>query len=353
MKLLHVAANLGGGILVVLKELTAHQNRLENFEAKVLVVKKDQTQLDSEYFENLGERDFEDFISGYRPDAVIFHSHYYFEYLKFYKILVRRNIPYYIEPHGAFGTAAQEKSKYKKIIANRFVLNHFVKSAKGYIFLNDNEKKDSVFHTENDLVIHNGINTSEILKESVDGTKSYFYYIGRFDVFHKGLDVLFDALDLIEKKKEPVTLKMYGLGIKKDEEYINKRISSYKIVSVTNCGALDKKDQPEKLEQCGIMVLTSRYEGFPMTVLEAWKFGNPCVVTPGTNVYDEITANGLGWGTRLNAVDIANALLDAQKDYLDKRNFYINKTKEYVELNYNWTRIAQTSYDLFSLALKM
>ena len=347
MRLLHITAthlNLVGGIPVVLRDLVSAQNKIENFEARVLSIKADVSAMNSEFFDSLGDRSFDKYIDNYKPDVVIFHSHYYFDYIRFFRTLVKRNIPYFIEPHGSFGKAALQKSRLKKKIANGIVLRPFMKYARGYIFLNEAEKKDAQFTTNHDLIIPNGIDGEKIETRGYPQEPWSFYFIGRFDKSHKGLDYLFDALEILDKKNEKVSVKLYGKGTDKEVEYINHRISNLHSVSAISCGPIYGEDQARKLEQCGIMLLTSRYEGFPMTVLEAWKYGNPCLVTPGTNVAEETAENGLGWKSELNAYDIANAISLGLSEYSQQRTEYINRCKDYVRNKYDWYEIAQKSY---------
>lgn len=348
MRLLHVTAthlNLAGGIPVVLRDLVSAQNEIDGFEARVLSIKADTSAMNSQFFDFLGDTSFDNYIEEYKPDVVIFHSHYYFEYLRLYRSLVKKNIPYFIEPHGSFGKAALQKSRLKKRIANGVVLRPFMKHAKGYIFLNEAEKKDAQYSTNHDLVIPNGIDAGKIEKEICLQEPWSLYFIGRFDVTHKGLDFLFDALEIIDKKNERVSVKLYGTGTDEEVEYVNNRIKSLNSVLVSNCGPIYGEKQVKALEQCGIMLLTSRYEGFPMTVLEAWKYGNPCIVTPGTNVAEEIAENGLGWKTELNADDIALNIKKATQEYEEARTHFVVTCKNYVASKYSWAEIAQRSFE--------
>lgn len=351
MKLLHITAthlNLAGGIPVVLRDLVSAQNEIDGFEARVLSIKADISAMNSQFFDFLGDGSFDNYVEEYKPDVVIFHSHYYFEYLRLYRSLVKKNIPYFIEPHGSFGKAALQKSRIKKWIANNILLRNFMKSAYGYIFLNEAEKNDAQFKTNHDHIIPNGIDTGRIENAVCLQEPWCFYFIGRFDVNHKGLDYLFDALEILDKRGEKVSVKLYGTGTEEEVKYVNHRISTLHSVSAVNCGPIYGEDQARALEQCGIMLLTSRYEGFPMTVLEAWKYGNPCLVTPGTNVVKEIAENGLGWKTELNADDIANAISLGLSEYSQQRAEYINRCKIFVREKYDWNEIAKVSLEQLS-----
>lgn len=351
MRILHVTATHlkpASGITTVLRALVDAQNKIEGLKAKLLSITFDVSEIDSPYFDYLGEQSFEEYLRNFCPDVVIFHSHFLFLYIRLYKSVQKMGIPYFIEPHGSFGRAALQKSKYKKLVANYVLLRSFMKKAKGYIFLNEGEKKDSRFHRDGDIVIPNGIGADDIVEEYTPNESWLFYFIGRFDINHKGLDYLFDALDILEQKGESVKLELYGTGPEENIAYVNGKIKNYSSLQVTNCGPLYGQAQRELLEKRGVMVLISRYEGFPMTVLEAWKYGNPCLVTAGTNVMEEVMNHDLGWGTALDAGSIAEAILLTKKDYSGRQEMYIRNCKEYVKNEYSWDKIARISYEKLS-----
>ena len=92
------------------------------------------------------------------------------------------------------------------------------------------------------------------------------------------------------------------------------------------------------------MILTSRIEGFPVTVLEALSNGNPCIVTKGTNVMEMIETNNLGWGTDYD--NISETIIKAVTEYQNNMKNYSISTREFVFTNYLWEDIAIQSIDL-------
>ncbi|MFM0792713.1 glycosyltransferase [Streptococcus suis] len=353
MKLLHVTATHlkpTGGIPVVLSELVSHQNALTGFEARVLSIKSPVKDINSAYFDFLGDRLFADYIKFFSPDIVIFHSFYFWEYIKLYKILKKNNIPYFIQPHGSFMIESMKKSKIKKTVARAFFFNKFVRNSDGIVYLNQSEQKSSLYKCETNLIIPNGITIEDSLRKKGNKYKSSssveFYYLGRFDINHKGLDILIDALEMLDNSSEGrmITFSFYGVGSHSQVKYIENRIHRLRNINVFNRGPLLGKEKVEHL--CGkIMVLTSRYEGFPMTVLEALSYGNPCIVTKETNVLDEVVLNNLGWACSLDAQSIASAMLKAYDDYLTSQEEYFANCVNYVSSEYSWKRIAQISYE--------
>ena len=81
-----------------------------------------------------------------------------------------------------------------------------------------------------------------------------------------------------------------------------------------------------------------------MTVLEAWEYGNPCIVTPGTNVSNETMKNRLGWSVLCDSNEIADMINNAAKEYTQNRTDYVKRCKEYLREKYDWKEIAKQSY---------
>ena len=58
-----------------------------------------------------------------------------------------------------------------------------------------------------------------------------------------------------------------------------------------------------------MFVLTSRFEGQPVSLTEAFSYGLPVLVTPGTNFADIVSENRCGWTAAFDAREIADRML--------------------------------------------
>ena len=323
MRLLHVTATHlkpDGGVPVVLKQLVFEQNKVDDVEARVVSLVAPVDEMQSPYFEHVPVSEFEHFID----------------------IFVLR---YYIEPHGSFGRAAMKKSCVKKWIANRTIFKLQLANAYGFIFLNASEKNDSIYHTGNDIIIPNGIDPRFVKFDFINEKKPTLYFLGRYDIHHKGLDVLCEALKILDSRNLPITINFWGTGNKEAQGFLNEVSGSLKTVKLIINPAIHGEKKDLEIEQLGPMILTSRYEGFPMTILEAWRYGNPCIVTPGTNMSDEIVANNLGWATQMEPQEIANTITQALKEYSHNRYDYISRCKQHVTQEYSWEIVARKSIE--------
>ena len=344
MKILHITAthlNNYGGIPLVLKNLVDEQNAINNIESRVFSLVADISDANSDYFFKVDLQNLRVFLKSFSPTIVIIHSFFHIEYARVANILVQEKIPYYIEPHGSFVRAALKKSRVKKTLANATVFRRLIKGAYGFIYLNIGEMNASVYHTKRDIIIPNGISYMEMVPPKND--RINLYYIGRFDIHEKGIDVLIDALSIIEKEEYRLFFDFYGTGESESIQYIQRRIKGYKWVTIRLHKPIYGEEKDQLLAQNSISVLLSRHEGQPMTVLESWNYGNPCIITAETNLADEAEKNHIGWKTELKAEKIANTIKKAVKEYTQDRSGYIDRCRCHVKSCYSWKEIAALS----------
>ena len=57
-----------------------------------------------------------------------------------------------------------------------------------------------------------------------------------------------------------------------------------------------------------MFILTSRHEGFPMSILEALSYGLPVLITKGTNMTDLVHKASAGWTCETDPIEIAKTL---------------------------------------------
>ena len=355
MKILHITAiarlNGNSGIPAVLKALTDEQNKIDGIESRVLSLCASVESMTSTYFDYLGQKSISDYVKEYMPDLVIIHSFYHGEYARVAHVLKAYKIPFVLEPHGAFGVEAMKKSWLKKYIADRTVFRSLLKNSIAYIYTNEAEMNSSVYEKDRKCVIPNGVYEDAIKdasqKPHATLSKPVFYFLGRYDINHKGIDYLLNALKILDDKKEQVTVRLYGTGTEEQKKFIHEKIKEFKVIDVQDKGTIYGDAKKEALQNVNILLLTSRYEGSPMTILDALSYGNPCLVTPGTNVADELIENNIGWKVELNAESIAEGILRAAKEYVADAGGYYKRSQQHVLDNYIWENIAQQSIEAY------
>lgn len=224
-----------------------------------------------------------------------------------------------------------------------------------YIF--NNYLTDGIVFVSNDLMnrtklspksiplcrtIYNGIDLKRFnytrLPNYNRGDPLNLLFIGRLSV-QKGLDTLIKGISLAVSHGVDLRLQIVGEGELKDkisEQIISEGLSNY--VNLTGF----KSDVRPYLWKSHLLLLPSRFEGFPMVILESLACGTP-VIASNVNGIPEVIENGLN-GTLISSVnpfDLSSAIEhyylhpnDLTSVSRNARNSVLEYTKENMLSNY-------------------
>lgn len=351
MKIIHIG-NVGlraNGVGQVIENLSYEQKKAGHH-ITILTARKKKEPLDS-FIEIHKLSEFKHVIDNIKPDIFIFHSLYIYEYIKFYTYLIQKKIPYLIQLHGALSKENYKKNFIKKWIANVLFFNKFIRRAKSIIYLNKNEYDQSIVKTINPsyLIIPNGC--PEVKNEmTIDrcNHKVEILYLGRIDFHHKGLDKLIEAIRILnsENLSTKVHFSFYGFGDQIEIERLMTEFSNLDHIA-NYYGPIYGLSKNKVYQKSNIFILTSRYEGMPMGVLEALANRLPCIITEATNMGKIIKDYNCGWITNFEAKDIANTIKSAFEEY-SNNSLQFKKNAELASQQYTWRSIAEESIKKYS-----
>lgn len=148
-------------------------------------------------------------------------------------------------------------------------------------------KNDAILYNDydkafNPVVIYNPITLKPGKKASI-GTKS-FLTIGRFTPLHKGIDLLIKAFHLFATNNDEWTLDIVGEG--DEEANYRSLIQKYKLSDRVFIHPFTNHIQ-NYYSNAQVYVLSSRWEGMPLVLVEAMSHGLP-IVTSDLPVCKEI-----------------------------------------------------------------
>ena len=108
------------------------------------------------------------------------------------------------------------------------------------------------------------------------------------------------------------------------------------------CDGVFGEEKQSVLESADFFVMTSRFEGMPMSLIEAMSNGLPCLITDGTNMTDVVDKYDAGWTAKVDASSIAEALKRMLQDIQE----IDHKRKNAWELSkeYDWDSIAMKTH---------
>ena len=284
-----------------------------------------------------------------RPDIVIVEEFYCFPFCKLIADVQKKKIPYVIVPRSEMTALAQKNKKWKKCMGNIFYFSKLAKKASGIQFLTEKEKNDSGKKwNKTCFVIPNGIDMPEKQKKifSADGINAS--YIGRIEIYQKGLDLLLNAIidlkdDLINNSFQ---LTIYGPNRDGALEILKEKVrDNYLEDIVFFKEGVFGQNKADVLLDSDAFIMTSRFEGMPMGLIEALSYGIPCLATRGTNLANEIERADAGWIAENDVESIKNALRDLifRRDLFKKGQNAIFLAKDFA-----WDYIAKESNLVYS-----
>lgn len=155
---------------------------------------------------------------------------------------------------------------------------------------------------------------------AVQGKGGYIAFLGRLDIYMKGLDVLIEAFHKLSDNE--VMLKIAGSGQKKNRDKIEQLINKFQLSSrVKLLGRISDKEKKEFLQRAACVVMPSRFEGWGIAAIEAAACGKAVIGTNIPGLQDSIIPGKTGLLIEPNNPE---ALTDAMQTLLHDENMCIS-----------------------------
>ena len=260
-------------------------------------------------------------------------------YFHFHSVYMQMNVvaarycsmPYIVTPHGGYALISRNRSiftRIKKTIYEIVSERRYLRNALMIQTLSDFEKgellsifpelKNQTFTIPNgtpSVIYQAKISNAEILRIG---------FIGRVAIYHKGLDLfLYGISEYVRNGGKRIRVEIVGPGNPDDIEQLKNIIQTNGLEKyVKLIGSLFGKEKETFLrERIDLFVHTSRWEGLPLSVLEALSYGIPVLVTKETNMAGYVNEYDAGWVLENNSAGCISAALEkilSEKDYKQK-----------------------------------
>lgn len=289
-----------------------------------------------------------------KPDIIVVEQFYGYAGNKIIWELMRCGIPYVIIPRGELTQSAQKRKFWKKIIANLFLFEKFAQRAFAIEYLTEQEKRDSGDKwNKESIVIPNGICIPQEVKKTYCQNGIKCLSIGRIEPYHKGLDMLIEACGQIADtlKESSCVINIYGPDYDGKVPELKETIKKNGLSETIRIhDGLYGEEKKEELQKNDVFLLTSRFEGHPMALIEALAYGLPCIVTRGSNMKEEVEQLDAGWTAETNTEDIKQAILQ-MLDEKDKISQKAHNARSLAGM-YDWNNIARRTHDCYMNLVK-
>lgn len=262
------------------------------------------------------------------------------------KILTLHKIPFVFTPHGAYNTIAMERSYWtKKIYFYLFEKKILLQTIHIHcIGKSEMVGLSQIFSIPKSILLPYGYENNKVIVTPKTLNKNIvFGFIGRLDVYTKGLDTLIEAFEILIQKTP--NAQLWIIGDSPEKETLNQRIRFKNLEkNILLFGSKFGVEKDLLLSQMDVFVHPSRNEGLPLSVIEAASYGKPCVVTDTTNIGDLITEYEAGktiYTQNSQELEVAMSALGSIWNNPVAFSKLQQNAITMIEENYNWKRIIQ------------
>lgn len=301
-------------------------------------------------------REFFSLLRGFEAD--IHHSHGIWMYpsLANHIYCKKYMTPYMISPHGMLEEWAVKQSIWKKKLVGLIFENRHLSSAHCLHALTIKEVNDFRKYGLNNTacVIPNGISlpSTEISYAKKSDNIKNLLFIGRIHP-KKGLLPLLYAWKILEKKLLAANwhLNIAGWDQLNHESELKNYVDENNLnKSVSFLGPIFSSQKEKVLREANAFILPSYSEGLPMSILEAWSYRLPVLMTPECNLPEAFELEAaIKVKPEKNSIVLGlNQMMEMNAEELSQLG---QNGRSLVEKKYTWDIVAEDLYKVYSWIL--
>jgi glycosyltransferase involved in cell wall biosynthesis len=180
------------------------------------------------------------------------------------------------------------------------------------------------------------------------GQRDLWLFLGRLAIEHKGLDRMLDAYaECRVRKPDLPKLVLAGPDFRGDEAIIRDQIQRLGLQGCVDLPGPVTGDEKQRLfERASLFLHTSRWEGMPMSILEAMAWEIPCLLTKGTMMVPAVTEAGAGFDAGDSVPEIVAAMEQASSADLPAMG---RAARECVGKHFSWSTVAEKLAEVYRL----
>ncbi len=316
---------------------TTHNYGKRNFETNLFPAKRNIFNIDQKLVEAM-------IVAKKRKAIFHLHGGWIPTFAKISNVLSSHQVPFVFTPHGAYNTIAMMKNRWVKKVYFHLFEKHLLKRASKIHCIGKSEVSgiQSIFKTSNIFLMPYGFETdaSSYKPDSENENDFIIGFVGRLDVYTKGLDLLLEAFEAFQKKEK--NAKLWIVGDSDERATLEKMIADKNLQNeVILWGSKFGKEKYDLLKKMHVFAHPSRNEGLPSSVLEAASIGIPCLITEATNVGDAIGKYSCGLSIENeNPKALTNGLFKLNQKWKKGQLAALGqKAQEMVQQEFNWGHI--------------
>lgn len=257
----------------------------------------------------------------------IFHLHSVFYPVNYSisRLCDKYFIPYIFTPHDSYSFNSLETKKLAKRVYLRLFERKVIRGAHLVQALTERGKADIAQFCQKEklTLVPHFIPSPNRSALSLSDRKG-LVYVGRLDIYQKGLDLLLITLGIVKRCNtagSPVHLNLLGPGSIQDIKRLRRTLIENGLrenEDVMLCGFVDESQKRAILTSAKFYVQLSRFEGFGLSIVEAMAEGVPVIISKEVPIADVVSDYGGGYVVA-DTTQAAEKIIDAMA--LNKRRY--------------------------------
>ena len=242
-------------------------------------------------------------------DLLVLHSGWVYHNAQAAKAALRTGTPYILTPHGAYDPNVIHRHAMSKQLWWRLIERSLIDRALGIHVFFDGERDylRNLGYTGPFIVAPTGL-SAPTYAESDRARGSYLLWMGRFDLEHKGIDLLLHALSILPGELRPPAI-LRGPDWRGGKARAIRMIRELGLASSVHVGPPAYDEQKWALMQgARLFVFPSRWESFGIIALEAAAMGLPILATDTTFLGRALAAQGAALLSKPDPDSIASGI---------------------------------------------
>ena len=281
------------------------------------------------------------------PDIVHIHSVFLPKQATLGKKLVKQGIPYVLTPNAIHPQLLRRGRLKKQIYSWLIEKPRFFKAA-ALAAVTPREVEDIRAFVPNYLGqirwVPNPINLADLRdRTSVRNMNTKrLVYLGRFDILHKGIDILIEIARFLPSNVE---IHLYGTQDGKTKQWMQ-RLTQNLPPNLFFHPPVFGVEKAQILANASLYIQTSRWEVFGISVAEAMYSGVPCAIAATLNLADLFQEHDLGLILPANPEKSAKLITEALSKP-SQLQFWSRQAQEYAKQNFAPQTVAQKYLALY------
>jgi glycosyltransferase involved in cell wall biosynthesis len=281
------------------------------------------------------------------PDIVHIHSVFLPRLATLGKTLVKQCIPYIVTPHAIHPQLLRRGCLKKQIYSWLIEKPRFLQAA-AITGVTPREAEDIQAFVPNYSNpvrwIPNPINLEDLQDRTWAGKTNTkrIVYLGRFDVLHKGIDILIEIARFLPSDIE---IHLYGTQDAKTKEWME-QLTRNLPPNIFFHSPVFGAEKARILANASLYIQTSRWEVFGNSIAEAMYSGVPCAIAATINLAEVFQKHNLGLVLPASPQESAKLITEVLSQPTQLQ-FWSRQAKEYAQQHFKPQTIAQKYLKLY------